>query len=166
MLWLLLLSGSALKWAGLSPRAQHLFAVVQIFLSSGVVAAGIAAVVFSTAWGSLQCQVKHFCKVGWYTRPGTSLPMYEGEHLAVDCLRDADWACAHLDAVCSDLTAVDDRAAAAAAAARQVQLAGHAPGQRRQHQQQKETRCRGAGVSRGTARMYVFALCCLPCTAA
>ena len=64
MLWLLLLSGSALKWAGLSPRAQHLFAVAQILLSSGVVAAGIAAVVFSTAWGSLQCQVKHFCKVG------------------------------------------------------------------------------------------------------
>ena len=57
MLWLLLLSGSALKWAGLSPRAQHAFAVAQIFLSSGVVAAGIAAVVFSTAWGSLQCQV-------------------------------------------------------------------------------------------------------------
>ena len=59
MLWLLLLSGSALKWAGLTPRAQHLFAVAQIFLSSGVVAAGIAAVVFSTAWGSLQCQVWH-----------------------------------------------------------------------------------------------------------
>jgi hypothetical protein len=58
VLWLLLLSGSALKWAGLSPRAQHAFAVAQIFLSSGVVAAGIAAVVFSTAWGSLQCQVR------------------------------------------------------------------------------------------------------------
>lgn len=58
MLWLLLLSGSALKWAGLSSRAQHLFAVAQIFLSSGVVAAGITAVVFSTAWGSFQCQVR------------------------------------------------------------------------------------------------------------
>lgn len=31
--------------------------VAQIFLSSGVVAAGVLAVVFSTAWGSLQCQV-------------------------------------------------------------------------------------------------------------
>ena len=93
--------------------------------------------------------------------------MYEGEHLAVDCLRDADRACAHLGAVCSDLTAVDERAAAAAAAARQVQLAGHAPGQRRQHQQQKETRCRGAGLLRGTARNVcvcpvLFAVyCCL-----
>ncbi len=57
VLWLLLLSGSALKWAGLTPSAQHLFAVAQVFLSSGVVAAGVAAVIFSTAWGSLQCQV-------------------------------------------------------------------------------------------------------------
>lgn len=57
VLWLLLLSGSALKWAGLTPSAQHLFAVAQVFLSSGVVVAGIAAVIFSTAWGSLQCQV-------------------------------------------------------------------------------------------------------------
>lgn len=57
VLWLLLLSGSALKWAGLTPSAQHLFAVAQILLSTGVVVAGLLAVVFSTAWGSLQCQV-------------------------------------------------------------------------------------------------------------
>ena len=58
MLWLLLLSGSALKWAGITAGAQRAFAVGQIVLSFGVVAAGIAAVVFSTAWGSLQCQAR------------------------------------------------------------------------------------------------------------
>lgn len=57
VLWLLLMSGSALKWAGLSGNAQHLFAVAQVGLSSGVVAAGALAIVFSTAWGSAHCTV-------------------------------------------------------------------------------------------------------------
>lgn len=58
MLWLLLVSGTALKWAGVAPSSTKIFAAAQIALSSGVVVFGIAAFIVGTAWGSAVCMVR------------------------------------------------------------------------------------------------------------
>jgi hypothetical protein len=56
VLWLLLISGAALKWAGLGPSSSRVFGVAQIALSSGVVVFGIIAVLINSAWAITACR--------------------------------------------------------------------------------------------------------------
>ena len=57
VLWLLLISGAALKWAGLGPSSSRIFGAAQISLSSGVVIFGVIAVLINSAWAIAACRV-------------------------------------------------------------------------------------------------------------
>ena len=58
VLWLLLTSGAALKWAGLTPSSSRVFGAAQIALSSGIVVFGIIAVLVNSAWAIAACRVR------------------------------------------------------------------------------------------------------------
>ena len=58
MLWLLLISGAALKWAGLPASSSRIFGLAQIVLSSGVVVFGVVAVLINSGWAIAACRVR------------------------------------------------------------------------------------------------------------
>jgi len=72
VLWLLLISGAALKWAGLPASSSRIFGFAQIVLSSGVVVFGVVAVLVNSAWAIAACRVRcrhvgssRTCGDGW-----------------------------------------------------------------------------------------------------
>ena len=63
VLWLLLISGAALKWAGLPASSSRIFGFAQIVLSSGVVVFGVVAVLINSAWAIAACRVRRLSLV-------------------------------------------------------------------------------------------------------
>ena len=69
VLWLLLISGAALKWAGLPASSSRIFGFAQIVLSSGVVVFGVVAVLINSAWAVAACRVRcRRCRSGSHMR--------------------------------------------------------------------------------------------------